>query len=422
VAEIYKDDGVSGTVPLNERPEGRRLLEDAKEGKFGAVLVYKLDRLGRSLLVIVDAHDRLQEAGVALRSATEPIDTSTPSGRLILQMLASFAEYERGTIRERTQAGLHRAYRNGRQTGVVPYGFTIAEDGSFVIVEGEARIVAQIFEKIAAGATLYSEAKRLNDLAVPPPGFRYRSGKRTPSKQWGPPTIRNLIHQRAYSGTHEVKINGGKDLISREVPAIVTPKLQERAVKALAENKRYSGGKKHRDYLLTGLVTCETFGCACTGRTHIARGKQYPYYKCSDDHVLRSHRGPTHQAPYVNATWLEGLVWDDVKRFLENPGEVLERIREQLTAADDTEELEARRAELTRRLATKSAEKDRYVRALAQGHISEEELAVYAADLKNQVENLKLLIASVESDLAAQEEHQMTAESTEAWLMTLGSA
>jgi site-specific DNA recombinase len=72
VAEIYKDDGVSGTIPLHERPEGRRLLEDAKEGKFDAVLVYRLDRLGRSLLVIVDAHDRLEVAGVSLRSATEP--------------------------------------------------------------------------------------------------------------------------------------------------------------------------------------------------------------------------------------------------------------------------------------------------------------------------------------------------------------
>jgi len=62
---------------------------------FGTLPIYKLDRLGRSLLVIVDAHDRLQAAGVALKSATEPIDTSTPSGRLIFQLLASFAEYER---------------------------------------------------------------------------------------------------------------------------------------------------------------------------------------------------------------------------------------------------------------------------------------------------------------------------------------
>ena len=90
VAEIYKDDGVSGTVPLHERPGGRKLLKDAREGKFETVIVYRLDRLGRSLLVIVDAHDRLETSGVSLRSATEPIDTSNPGGRLIFQMLASF--------------------------------------------------------------------------------------------------------------------------------------------------------------------------------------------------------------------------------------------------------------------------------------------------------------------------------------------
>src|SRR5215212_9529273 len=66
VAEVYADDGVSGTVPLHERPEGARLLRDAGEGKFGTVLVYKLDRLGRSLLVIVDPNDWLETSGVSL--------------------------------------------------------------------------------------------------------------------------------------------------------------------------------------------------------------------------------------------------------------------------------------------------------------------------------------------------------------------
>src|SRR5919107_3474606 len=74
VTEIYADDGVSGTAPLYERPEGRRLLEDARAEKFETLLVYRLDMLGRSLLVIVDAHHRLQaEPGEAsLRSANEP--------------------------------------------------------------------------------------------------------------------------------------------------------------------------------------------------------------------------------------------------------------------------------------------------------------------------------------------------------------
>jgi site-specific DNA recombinase len=244
--------------------------------------------------------------------------------------------------------------------------------------------------------------------------------KRPPGKQWSAPTLRNIIRHNTYSGTREVRINGGEDLIEQAVPAIVERSLQERARAVLAENKRLSGGPaKRRNYLLTGLVNCDVCGCSCNGLANTARGKKYLYYKCNDDHPLRAHRAPAGHAPYVNARWLEELVWGDVKQFLENPGGVLERIREQLTAADGRGELEARRTDLAKRLAAKQAEKDRYVRAYAQGHISEDELAMYATDLKNQVENLKLLITSVESDLAQWEEHRMTAESTEAWLMTL---
>src|SRR5215203_1284735 len=123
IAEIYADDGVSGTVPLYERPDGRRLLEDVREDRFTAVLVSKLDRLGRSLLVIVDAHDRLDAAGATLRSGREPIDTSNPSGRLIFQMLASFAEYDRENIREdsgRAAPGFPERQTHGTHTLRVP--------------------------------------------------------------------------------------------------------------------------------------------------------------------------------------------------------------------------------------------------------------------------------------------------------------
>jgi site-specific DNA recombinase len=170
VANVYKDAAISGTVPPHERAAGRELLEDAEAGQFDVVLSYKLDRIGRTLLVVVDAHDRLQEAGVALRSATEPIDTSTPAGRLIFQMLASFAEFEKETINERTRDGKHRAYRGGAQPGVIPYGYEISEDGRFVVVEEEAQVVRAIIDNIAQGATLFTEAKRLNLEGIPSPG------------------------------------------------------------------------------------------------------------------------------------------------------------------------------------------------------------------------------------------------------------
>ena len=422
VTEIYEDDGVSGTVPLHERPEGRRLLEDAREGKFDAVLVYKLDRLGRSLLVIVDAHDRLQQAGVALRSATEPIDTSTPSGRLIFQMLASFAEYERGTIRERTQAGQRRAFKNGRQVGAIPYGYDIvAKDGAFVVVEEEAGIVREIIANIAAGATLYSEAKRLNDEDVPSPGNRYRGKPRKHGGGWGHTTIREIVQQRAYAGTHIVKLNGGAEIIERTVPPIVEPALREKALECLRENKRYAGGRRKRNYLLSGLIECVTCGWTYVGNatSHSKGAKRNYQYRCGTRVRVHDPRYRGNSCPYINAEWLESLVWQDVRGFLQNPGEVLERVREQLEGGERAEALEERLASLQKRLAAKHSERERAMRLYTRGLASEEETEVLLADLKNQADNLRLLISATEAELSTVEEDRLVARNTEAWLLTL---
>src|SRR5215216_2034445 len=102
VAGVYVDDGVSGATALEDRPEGLRLLKDAEAGAFTVVLVYRLDRLGRSLKSLLAAHERLDAAGVAIRSGTEPFDTASPIGRFLFSLLASMAELERATIAERT--------------------------------------------------------------------------------------------------------------------------------------------------------------------------------------------------------------------------------------------------------------------------------------------------------------------------------
>ena len=262
VADVYKDEAISGTVPLRERPGGRRLLDDAKEGAFDVVLVYKLDRIGRTLLNVVDAHDRLDVCGVALRSATEPIDTSSPSGRLIFHMLASFAEFERGTIRERTTHGLHRAFRNGKQTGRIPYGYDVAEgdSGGFVLVNEEAAVVREIFSNIAGGSTLYREAQRLNGLGMPGPGWKYRGRPREHSARWTAGTISKLVNQSAYGGMHRIRINDGKGTVERECPPVVPLELQQQALSRLADNKRQGRRPSDRSYLLSGLIRCAVCG------------------------------------------------------------------------------------------------------------------------------------------------------------------
>ncbi len=108
-----------------------------------------------------------------------------------------------------------------------------------------------------------------------------------------------------------------------------------------------------------------------------------------------------------------------MRSFLENPGEVLERVREQVEDQERGENLEERLATLRRRPAAKQGEKDRYVKLYVQGLLDDGELEVHLADLKNQVENLRMLIAAVEANLARKDEEALAAESTETWLLAL---
>jgi site-specific DNA recombinase len=206
----YRDNGVSGTVPLHERPGGARLLEDVEAGLVQTVLVYRLDRLGRTLLSMIDAHNRIEEASCALQSATEPIDTSTPSSRLIFHMLASFAEFERETIVERTRDGMKRFFRGGRYTGRIPYGYDI--DSEWEVEEEEARVVRELMINLANGSTIRAEARRLNVLGVPAPDYRYRGRPRVQGEEWKVSTISKMVSRSTYVGRHVVK-SGGEEIV-----------------------------------------------------------------------------------------------------------------------------------------------------------------------------------------------------------------
>jgi site-specific DNA recombinase len=274
-----------------------------------------------------------------------------------------------------------------------------------VVVPEEADLIVQLFENVAAGATLYSEAKRLNGQEVPSPGYRFRDKPRKHGTSWSHTTVGEIIRQLAYTGTHVVKINGGAGSIEREVPAIVAEALRQKALKRLRENKRYAGGLQgKRNYLLSGLIECARCGRLYRGTSLPTSGKCY-YYVCVSRRASYDKQ-VKHARPYVNAHWLEDLVWQDVRGFLENPGEVLERVREQFEGDDQASEMEERRESLQKRLASKQAERDRAMRLYMRGLISEEEVDVLLADL-------------MEADLSKKEESKLTAMNTEAWLMSL---
>ena len=116
VKKEYVDAGISGAS--TSRPELSRLLAEAHRGRFAGILVWRLDRLGRSVRHLVTVVEDLLARGIEVISATEPhMDSTTPTGRLLRNIFASVAEYEREMIRERVVAGLRKAKASGKRIG-----------------------------------------------------------------------------------------------------------------------------------------------------------------------------------------------------------------------------------------------------------------------------------------------------------------
>lgn len=118
IAGVYVDVGVSGAK--DSRPELNRLMADAHQRRFNAVLVWKLDRFGRSLRHLVNALAEFEALGVAFISLKDNLDLSTPAGRLMFQIIGAMAEFERSLIVERVKAGMRNARAKGKRIGRPP--------------------------------------------------------------------------------------------------------------------------------------------------------------------------------------------------------------------------------------------------------------------------------------------------------------
>lgn len=117
IVAVYEDAGVSGAKGRDRRPQFDAMLKDAVRGKFDVLAVWAVDRMGRSLQDLVATLSDLHGAGVDLFIHQQAIDTLTPSGRAMFQMLGVFAEFERSMIQERIRAGLERAKADGKVLG-----------------------------------------------------------------------------------------------------------------------------------------------------------------------------------------------------------------------------------------------------------------------------------------------------------------
>jgi DNA invertase Pin-like site-specific DNA recombinase len=157
VVEVYADNGVSGAKGRKQRPGLDALLKDASRGRYSVVLAWAMDRLGRSLLDLLDTLSELELAGVALVLHQQAIDTTTPAGRMFFQVTGAFAEFERAMIRSRVKAGLDRAKARGVRLGRPRTGAKIEAAIRSRLARGEG--VKKVAKAIGVGNGTVSRIK-----------------------------------------------------------------------------------------------------------------------------------------------------------------------------------------------------------------------------------------------------------------------
>lgn len=424
VHRVYPDDGISGTVPLEKRPEGQRILQAARRGEFSQLLVYKLDRLGRDTRLILNAVAELEKLGVRVRSMTEEFDTATATGRLMLTMLSGFAAHERDMIRERSMAGTDRLARAGAWLGgIVPYGYrkegedkeariVISEDELPGVGISEAEVIRQIYRMAAnERATCVRIADFLNMLRVPCAYARdgrltLIRGKRKQrtSGLWRAGRIRNMLINSTYMGRHEYgkRSKVQRQTIVREVPAIVDEATWKKAQQVLKSNFLFGIRSNKHLYLLRGMAKCGLCGLTFIG-THANRpsGKVDSYYRCNGKHAARGIYGKDGQrcpSKDVNGIFLEEAIWKDIEEFLRDPGEVAEIIRQKIAVQSSRDRApEFDRRSLETALETKADERARVLGLFRKGRIDEAALNCQLDEIVAEEESLRTRLAAVRS-------------------------
>lgn len=424
IVDWYKDDGVTGTIPLEMRPEGLRALNDAKAGKYNLLLIYKIDRLGRSARIILNAVYDLEQYGVKIRSMTEPFDTGDPNGRFLLTILAGVADLERETILDRMWHGANRAARAGRWLGgIVPYGYFVNEEGYLEINDNplpgmdmsEADVIRLIYQlTVEQHYSTIKIADYLNALGVPPSyvkdGRLVKRGKRKVNTAgiWRPARIRNMICSTTYKGLHEYgkRSNKKREIITREVPAIVSEDVWAEAQQVLRENQLEAVRNAKNHYLLRGLIKCGSCGLTYCGVNYAATYKQREkaYYVCNGKNAYRGPMQGKCTSKNIPQEWIEDLVWQDCVEFIQNPGEALQVLADSMKVRKSQKYTLVKEREMILRAAhEKEAEKESILDLFRKRIISSKDvenqlqkIAIEKAHLENRARELELLIKEEE--------------------------
>ena len=318
----YDDGGYSGGTM--ERPALQRLLADIEADRIDVIVVYKVDRLTRALSDFAKLVEVFDRRGVSFVSITQQFNTTTSMGRLTLNILLSFAQFERELIGERVRDKIAASKKKGMwMGGTVPLGYD-AKDRKLVVNEVEARTVVDIFQRYLKLRSVRSLGEELAAAGIRSKRRLRPDGTEYGHQRFSLGALYLMLQNRTYRGeaTHKGNSYPG------EHSAIIDQSLWDEVQAALAKNRveRATGVNAKQPSLLGGFVFDAT-GERLTPTYAIKKGTRYRYYISAS--LMREARSNRSNGWRIPAGDLEGSVIDRLRAFLADPTAILDVIDEE---------------------------------------------------------------------------------------------
>ena len=388
---LYDDGGFSGGTL--GRPALQRLLADIGAGKVDVVVVYKIDRLTRSLFDFAKIVEAFDARGVSFVSITQQFNTTTSMGRLTLNVLLSFAQFEREVAGERIRDKIAASKKKGMWMGGLPsLGYDV-QNRKLVINDEEAPTVLHIFRRYVQLRSVRTLQVELGDAGIRSKRRILADGTAYGGQKLSRGALYLMLQNRIYRGeiTHKGNAYPG------EHPAIVDEALWDKVQAVLAENRveRSTGSDAKHPSLLAGLAFDET-GERLTPTHAVKKGTRYRYY-VSRSLIIGTAKD--HSAGRrIPAGNLEGLVIGRIRSFFADPGAILDAVRDEHTDGAGQKRLIGRGRRIAEELTTLAPDK---TRAILMALLSRVDIRSDRIDIRVYRRNLMELLHAQSIDAGA---------------------
>ena len=423
---IYIDLGRSGGT--ENRPELQRLLANARNKEFDAVIVYRMDRFFRNLRLLLNTVDELRNIGIGFVSVSEPFDTSTPTGRAMFANAGVFAEWMREIGLESRNEGMIKAMRAGKYlSGTSPYGYDRDEKTRRLKRNRkEGAVIKMIFNwLVSEELSEHKIQQRLNGMNIPTK-FDHLGRTKLKNKKnwWSKRTIGRILRNEIYSGTFYYRkfissnrigqvnnLRPKEDWVEMKTPAIISEELFERAQKQLDKNRDFSPRRTLVKYVFQHKIICGYDGrrwqSACRGEK--GGWKAVKYYFCPGTRPsITPVKCPSSS---LSESKIAPVVWKSLVGLLKHPEATMKALEQYKDQKSKEAATEKQFNDILGLLKTNKGQQDRLNKAFIYDGIDERKYKENLEKIKREESYLLSEKQRFSQDIISEEEKDKRTES-----------